>query len=58
MPGPARDAEIAFLATGKFPKPTNETLVSIYAPGQRVAPAGDPYLVPVGVSAGDGLSLP
>jgi len=53
VPGPARDAEIAFLANGTIPSPTNQTLVTIFGPGSQIDPPADPYAVPVGDVAGD-----
>ncbi|KAI1412062.1 hypothetical protein F5Y13DRAFT_180412 [Hypoxylon sp. FL1857] len=42
-----------FLRTGVFPKPQNETLVSVYSPGTHRAPIPDPYYVQTGAIAGD-----
>jgi len=53
VPGPARTAEIDFLATGNFPQATNQTLVTIYPPYSKRDPIADPYTVPVGPPAGD-----
>jgi len=53
VPGPARTAEIDFLATGRFPNATNQTLVTIYGPGSKKVPILDPYTAPIGPSAGD-----
>ena len=52
--GPARTAEFNFLATGNWPKMTNDTLVSIYEPGCNRGPIEDPYTAPNGPLAGDG----
>jgi len=53
VPGPARTAEIDFLATGQFPNATNQTLVTIYGPGSKKVPIPDPYTAPIGSLAGD-----
>ncbi|KAJ7837987.1 hypothetical protein B0H14DRAFT_2790225 [Mycena olivaceomarginata] len=53
VPGPARSAFISFLATGNLPAATNQTFATIYEPGSQRNPIPDPYLVPVGVEAGD-----
>jgi hypothetical protein len=53
VPGPARSAFIDFLASGKFPTATNETLVTIYEPGSTRDPIPDEYSVPIGAEAGD-----
>jgi len=52
--GPARTAEFNFLATGNWPKMTNDTLVSVYEPGSNRGPISDPYTAPNGPLAGDG----
>ncbi|KAF7969925.1 hypothetical protein HWV62_25528 [Athelia sp. TMB] len=49
----ARSVEIEFLRTGKFPKATNETYVTVYEPGSTRAKIPSPYDVPVGPAAGD-----
>ncbi|KAF7359620.1 Alpha/beta-hydrolase [Mycena venus] len=53
VPGPARSAFINFLATGSLPAATNQTFATIYEPGSQRNPIPDPYLVPVGIEAGD-----
>lgn len=53
VPGPARMAEIDFLATGMFPEAMNQTLVTFYAPGSEKGPIANPYTAPIGPLAGD-----
>lgn len=51
--GPARDAEIAFLANGTYPKASNSSFLTVYPPGAGLRPMADPYEVPLGLTAGD-----
>lgn len=53
VPGPARDAEIEFLTTGSVSPSSNESLATVYYPGDVRAAIPDPYAVPLGTVAGD-----
>ncbi|EIM92798.1 uncharacterized protein STEHIDRAFT_136539 [Stereum hirsutum FP-91666 SS1] len=53
VPGPARSAEIEFLTTGNVSASSNETLATIYYPGDVRAALPDPYSVLLGPLAGD-----
>jgi hypothetical protein len=53
VPGPAQTAEFDFIMTGNLPEATNQTLVTIYSPHSERGPIEDPYLAPIGPSAGD-----
>lgn len=55
VPGPVRDMELAYLINGTMPQSSQEELYAVYAPGEVRAENVDPYAVPVGLVAGDGL---
>lgn len=53
VPGPARDVEIEFLTTGNVSASSNESLATVYYPGDVRATIPAPYAVPLGPAAGD-----
>lgn len=57
VPGPVRDAEIAYLVTGVLPTATEQTFISVFEVGQTIPDPEDPYSVPVGPAAGDGFDV-
>ncbi|ORX34187.1 hypothetical protein BD324DRAFT_664686 [Kockovaella imperatae] len=52
-PGPVRNIESEYLASGVLPSATNGTLYTVYPPGCKPGPILNPYDVPVGTVAGD-----
>jgi hypothetical protein len=42
-----------FLRTGKLPAPMNDTRVTVYHTGMKLAAVADPYMVATGEIAGD-----